>query len=93
MSQIGRNLNNVVLVLDLARPAALNLVTESVKMYVSRGIPVRFGLVPQVATEGEHPSTAVASCLWYLVDIIGRSKTMAFLSAVRSALSDSNALN
>ncbi|KAL8279773.1 hypothetical protein RQP46_007868 [Phenoliferia psychrophenolica] len=85
MSQIGRNLNNVVLVLDLARPASLLLVTESVKAFVSRGIPVRFGLVPQVSAIDEaDPSTAVASAMWYLVDMIGRSKTMAFLTTLAS---------
>ncbi|KAK4698563.1 UDP-glucose:glycoprotein glucosyltransferase, partial [Phenoliferia sp. Uapishka_3] len=84
MSLIGRNLNNIVLVLDLARPESLNLITESVKLYVSRGIPIRFGVVPQVGADTE-PSTMVASMTWYLVEMIGRSKTMDFLAELAMA--------
>ena len=73
MSLIGRNLNNVVLVLDLSRPASLYLVTESIKTYVSRGIPVRFGLVPQVAADVDAPATLVASVTWYLIEIDRKS--------------------
>ncbi|KAK4698215.1 hypothetical protein P7C70_g8069, partial [Phenoliferia sp. Uapishka_3] len=76
MSLIGRNFNNIVLVLDLACPESLNLIMESVRLYVSRGIPIRFGVVPKVGADTES-STMVASMTWYLVEMIGRSKTMA----------------
>lgn len=81
MNLVARNLNNVVLLLDLSQPSALLLVAENVRMYVSRGIPLRFGLVPLV---GEHGSAAerVARVVGYLVDTVGRAGAMEFMGEV-----------
>lgn len=83
MNLVARNMNNVVLVLDLSRPESLRLIAESVRTYVSRGIPVRFGLVPQVGEIGDI-TTSVAQVIWYLVENAGRSNAMGFLDSVRA---------
>jgi UDP-glucose:glycoprotein glucosyltransferase len=85
MNLIGRNLNNVVFVLDLSQPAALALLTNNVRQFISRGIPVRFGVVPQVGAAGENGnvSTMVAQVLWYLVEAVGRAPAMGFCGDVR----------
>ncbi|GAA5830729.1 hypothetical protein JCM11251_001055 [Rhodosporidiobolus azoricus] len=90
MNLIARNLNNVVFVLDLSQSAALSLLTENVKQFVSRGIPVRFGVVPLVNTEGAEGAieTQMAQMVWYLVDALGRTPAMKFLSDIYKASPD-----
>ncbi|GAA5860419.1 hypothetical protein JCM1840_000253 [Sporobolomyces johnsonii] len=87
MNLIAKNLNNVVFVLDLSQPAALALIAETVKQFVSRGIPVRFGLVPLVGELGDADSveTMLAQVVWYLVDALGRAPTMSFLADLYTA--------
>ncbi|GAA5977891.1 hypothetical protein JCM11641_006101, partial [Rhodosporidiobolus odoratus] len=85
MSLIARNLNNVIFILDLSQPNAVALITEDVKQFVSRGIPVRFGIVPLVADDEEAVETQVAQVLWYLVDALGRMPAMNFLSDLQLA--------
>ncbi|GAA5951905.1 hypothetical protein JCM21900_004180 [Sporobolomyces salmonicolor] len=87
MNLIAKNLNNVIFVLDLSQPAALALLAENVKQFVSRGIPVRFGLVPVVGESGEAESveTMLAQVVWYLVDALGRAPTMSFLTDLYTA--------
>lgn len=86
MHQIARNLNNVVFVLDLTQPNSMALITNSVKQFIARGVPVRFGLVPIISEEGvdEAAEAHIAQVLWYLVDAVGRSPAMTFLEKVRS---------
>lgn len=93
MILIGRNLNNLIIIVDLSKPASLTLVAENIRMFVSRGIPIRFGLVPLVGetstTELEgtpDDSTAVAKIIWYLVERGGKKKTMDFIGEVRSII-------
>lgn len=82
MNLIARNLNNVVLALDLSNVRSLTTLTKNVAGYIARGIPVRFGVVPIISDDApEHGSVKndVAKVLWYLVDAIGRARTMVFL--------------
>lgn len=48
---IKLNLFNVVLVLDLSRPASLNMITSAISGIISRGLPFRFGIVPLSESE------------------------------------------
>ena len=84
MNLVARNLNNVVFVLDLSQPASLVLVTQNIKQFISRGIPVRFGLVPLVSSSDSPNSitTEMAQVVWYLVDKIGRGQAIKFLHDV-----------
>jgi UDP-glucose:glycoprotein glucosyltransferase len=83
MHQIARNLNNVVFILDLTQPNAISFITNSVKTFISRGIPVRFGVVPILGEEDDAVESQVAQVLWYLVDAVGRSPAMDFLAKAR----------
>lgn len=82
MNLVARNVHNVVLVLDLSRLDSLRLVSDNIREYITRGIPIRFGIVPQVGKDGEI-STMVAQTLWYLTDKVGRSASMTLLTDVR----------
>jgi UDP-glucose:glycoprotein glucosyltransferase len=48
---LRRNLNNIVLVLDLSSPASLHFITVPIPTFINRGLPFRFGVVPLVETE------------------------------------------
>ncbi|GAA5851194.1 hypothetical protein JCM8547_004161 [Rhodosporidiobolus lusitaniae] len=85
MTLIARNLNNVVFLLDLTQPNAIALITDSIKQFVARGIPVRFGVVPVVGEANEAIETKIAQVVWYLVDALGRAPTMEFLSILAEA--------
>ncbi|GAA6062062.1 hypothetical protein JCM10212_003560 [Sporobolomyces blumeae] len=90
MNLVARNLNNVVFVLDLSKPSSLALVSQNLKQFVSRGIPVRFGLVPIVSAEygPDGVETELALVLWYLVEAIGRGPTIQFLADLARASQD-----
>lgn len=81
MSQIAKNINNVVLVVDLSFPSVLTLLSENINGFISRGVPIRWGVVPVIGEEGDM-STMIAKCLWYLVEESGRGTAMAFLTDV-----------
>ncbi len=46
---IKRNLWNVILVLDLSNKAHIAQISQTVKMLITRRVPIRFGLVPLIA--------------------------------------------
>jgi hypothetical protein len=78
---IRRNMYNVVLVFDLARPSSLRFITNTLSMLVDRLFPVRFGIVPIVETE---EGVKMAKVFYYLVQNYGRRTTMRFFSTVRT---------
>ncbi|KWU41782.1 hypothetical protein RHOSPDRAFT_22376 [Rhodotorula sp. JG-1b] len=88
MTQVARNLNNLVFILDLSLPDSLQHITRNIKQYVSRGLPIRFGVVPHVGPSGDSSSvsTLMAQTTWYLTDAAGRTATMAFLDRIAQAL-------
>lgn len=86
MTQVARNLNNLVFIIDLSDPASIAHITNNIRQYVSRGIPIRFGVVPIVGPFGDTSMrTLMAQMLWYLSDKAGRSVTMSFLDQVAQA--------
>jgi UDP-glucose:glycoprotein glucosyltransferase len=86
MNLVARNLNNVVFVLDLSQPSSLVLVAQNLKQFITRGIPVRFGLVPLVASDEAAIETEMARVVLYLVETVGRGPTIRFLQDVRAFL-------
>ncbi|GAA5943995.1 Kre5p [Sporobolomyces koalae] len=87
MNLVARNLNNIVFCLDLSQPSSLVLVTRTVKQFINRGIPVRFGLVPLVTSVASPDSieNELALTLWYLVDAVGRGQAIRLLEDILEA--------
>ena len=51
MPHVRRNVFNVVLVLDFSQSKSLHLVAGTLNAFISRGVALRFGVVPSVETE------------------------------------------
>lgn len=47
---VRANLFNIILVLDLSHTSSLNFISGTVSNLLSRDLPLRFGVVPQVET-------------------------------------------
>ena len=77
---VRRNMFNVVFVLDLARPASLHFISNTISMLINRSYPVRLGIVPIVESE---ESAKMARVLYHLTQNYGRVATMRFISSVR----------
>ncbi|KAJ4470665.1 glycosyltransferase family 24 protein [Lentinula edodes] len=73
------NLFNVVLVLDLSRPANLVFVAGTMHSIIERGFPFHFGVVPIVETED---GARMARLVYFLLSNFGRKITMNFLKRV-----------
>src|SRR6201996_7229612 len=78
---IRRNMYNVILVVDLARPSSLRFITNTLSMLIDRLFPVRFGIIPIVESE---EGVKMAKVFYYLVQNYGRRTTMGFFSTVRT---------
>ncbi|KAJ7032380.1 UDP-glucose:glycoprotein glucosyltransferase-domain-containing protein [Mycena alexandri] len=76
---IKLNLFNVVLILDLSRPASLNMITSAIAGIISRGLPFRFGIVPLPESED---GAKMAKLFYHSVRNYGRKRTMGFLQKV-----------
>jgi len=76
---VRRNVYNVVLVFDLARPSSLHFITNTLSMLIDHVYPVRFGVVPIVETED---SVKMAKVFYTLIQNYGRQATMRFFSSV-----------
>ncbi|KAJ7303149.1 hypothetical protein DFH08DRAFT_977220 [Mycena albidolilacea] len=76
---IRLNLFNIVLMLDLSRPAALRTLTDAIANIVAWGLLFRFGVVPLRETE---EGTKTAKLFYHSVRNYGRKWTMEFLKAV-----------
>lgn len=48
---VRRNLNNIIAVLDLSLPSSLAFITNPVATIISRNLPFRWGVAPNVETE------------------------------------------
>jgi UDP-glucose:glycoprotein glucosyltransferase len=77
---VRRNMYNVVLVFDLARPSSLHFITHTLSMLIDHAYPVRFGIVPIVETE---EGVMMAKVFYYMVQNYGRQKTMRFFDSIR----------
>ena len=78
---VRRNMYNVVLVLDLARPSSLDFISHTLSMLIDHSYPVRFGIVPIVETE---ESLKMAKLFFHLIQNYGRQQTMRFFNSVLS---------
>jgi UDP-glucose:glycoprotein glucosyltransferase len=65
---VRRDLHNVVVPVDLSNPEDMMLVAGNIQMFIKRGIPVKFGLVP---TSSSPESIAQLKVAHYLFDAYG----------------------
>ncbi|KAG6885729.1 hypothetical protein C0993_010556 [Termitomyces sp. T159_Od127] len=70
------NVFNVILVLDLSQMDSLSFIIGNMAGLISRGVPLRFGLVPITETED---SIQMARLFYHLVLKYGRKKTLKFI--------------
>ncbi|KAJ3833052.1 UDP-glucose:glycoprotein glucosyltransferase-domain-containing protein [Lentinula raphanica] len=76
---IKLNLFNVVLALDLSRPANLVFVAGTMHTIIERGLPFRFGVVPIAETDD---GAQMARLVYFLLNNFGRKITMHFLKRI-----------
>ena len=76
---VKRDIHNVIVPLDFTDVKDIEVVVETIQMFVQRKIPIRFGIVPILrSTEAERQ----ARILYYMLDTYGLSTIMTYLKAV-----------
>ena len=78
---VRRDLHNVVLPADLSNPEDMMLIAGNIQMFIRRGIPVRFGLVP---TSSSPESIAQLKVAHYLFDAYGLESLTQYLEEFAS---------
>lgn len=79
LPQVRRDIHNVIIPLDLTDPKDTELLVESISVFVKRAVPIRFGVVPTVASQAAKDQAAV---VYHLLDAYGLSTVLSYLSAV-----------
>lgn len=79
MPSVRRDIHNAILALDFTSAEDVSLVVDTALNLVKRGIPLRWGLVPQTSTPGavEH-----AKVIYHLQDAYGLSAVIKYLQSV-----------
>lgn len=72
-----------MLVLDLSKTISVAMLAESVQGFVSRGLPVRFGLVGLIGADAAD-STTVAATVGYVARQFGKIDAMKLLEQLAS---------
>jgi UDP-glucose:glycoprotein glucosyltransferase len=80
---VARDLQNVVVPVDLSKSEDILLVLQQILTFIKRGIPVRFGLVPTASSPEAIAQLKVAH---YLQDTFGLSAFIQYLEEVRLRL-------
>jgi UDP-glucose:glycoprotein glucosyltransferase len=78
---VRRDLHNVVAPVDLSNPEDMMLVAGNLQMFINRGIPVKFGLVP---TSSSSESIAQLKVAHYLFDAYGLESLMQYFEEFAS---------
>ena len=79
MPQVRRDIHNVVIPLDLTDVKDIELLVESLQIFVKRKIPIRFGIVPITTSAAARDQ---AKIVYHLLDTYGLSAVFAYLEAV-----------
>lgn len=74
-----KDIHNLILPIDFADHGHVQVVVENVQSFVTRGIPIRFGLVPITSTEA---ATAQAGVAYHLLETYGISSMLAYMQKV-----------
>nr|POE52017.1 udp-glucose:glycoprotein glucosyltransferase [Quercus suber] len=73
---VRRDLHNLLMPIDLADAADVELLVDGIQNYVKRLVPIRFGLVP---TAPSAASADQAKIVYYLVDRYGLGAVLSYL--------------
>jgi UDP-glucose:glycoprotein glucosyltransferase len=76
---VRRDAHNIVVPVDLTNAEDMNLVVQTIQVFVKKKIPVRFGLVPTGSSPG---STAQLKVAHYLQRTYGLSSLIQYLEEV-----------
>ncbi|KDQ07300.1 glycosyltransferase family 24 protein [Botryobasidium botryosum FD-172 SS1] len=80
--RVRRNLNNIVMVVDLTSGSVLDILNGPITNIIGRALPFRFGVVPAVETES---GIKAARLFYYLIENYGPETTLGFFSAFATA--------
>lgn len=72
-------MHNVVIPLDVTDIKDIQLLVESLQTFVKRKVPLRFGIVPTLATSASQEQAKV---IYHLLDTYGLSAALTYLEAV-----------
>ncbi|KAL8706222.1 MAG: hypothetical protein Q9201_000728 [Fulgogasparrea decipioides] len=78
LPSLRRNAHNVVIPLDLTDIKDVQLLVESLQTFVKRKVPIRFGIVPILATSANQ---AQARVIYHLLDTYGIGAVLTYLEA------------
>ena len=77
LPSVRRDIHNVVIPMDLTDIKDVELLVESIQIFVKRKVPIRFGVVPTV---GSQPAKDQALVLYHLLDTYGLSAVLSYLA-------------
>jgi UDP-glucose:glycoprotein glucosyltransferase len=78
---VRRDIHNAIVPVDFTSAPDVSAVVDTILSLVERGIPLRWGLVPQTLTPG---ALEQAKVIYYLQDAYGLSGVIKYLQAVRT---------
>ncbi|KAL8945096.1 MAG: hypothetical protein Q9211_000369 [Gyalolechia sp. 1 TL-2023] len=78
LPSIRRNVHNVVIPLDVTDIKDIQLLVESLQTFVKRKVPIRFGIVPTLATSASQEQAKV---IYHLLDTYGLGAVLTYLEA------------
>jgi UDP-glucose:glycoprotein glucosyltransferase len=76
---VRRDIHNAIVPVDFTSAADVSAVSDTILSLVQRGIPLRWGIVPQTLTPG---ALQQAKVIYYLQDAYGLSAVMKYLHLV-----------
>ncbi|BDD59984.1 hypothetical protein MPDQ_002268 [Monascus purpureus] len=76
LPSVRRDLHNVVFPVDLTNPKDVELVIQTIQIFIKRQIPIRFGIVPTAFSPGSLEQAKIAH---YLQEAFGLSSLIQYL--------------
>lgn len=83
LPQVRRDIHNVIIPLDFTDPKDVELLVESIQIFVKRAVPIRFGIVPTVKSQNAKDQAAI---VYHLLDTYGLGTVFSYLAAVSRLL-------
>ena len=82
LPSVRRDIHNVVLPVDLANGKDLVLIVETIQSFIKRNVPVRWGLVPSLATT---VSTDYAKISYHVLETYGLSTLLGYYRSLMAS--------